>query len=376
MVEATLAAREPALNIRGTARLWPVGDRSETFEWTCRWQGTPQPVSPDGLFDVSGIPGGERGEVHQHAPQALDLFLKVEGDSAFYGFLNESYAFPDWRHSGYRFPEGQYEGVVTVMYGTRREVLHIAVSNPSALAADFSVELRARYSLDRFDVSGGGENPGDPSLSRSPIPSKASSSRNPEDSEGPTEGTVVSSEDRKGFLVPFIGKWTAFVHARVTPSGRILGRWDDRGGKHVDAFVLAMLLGAFLWFLLIDGGVPSLSARPVRLFGLILIGIRFWDLLIFVLKWVLVDEGRPDPKRSILLFGINLIELRLFLSISAVLLGSVPAVGRWGLFVGLVSPDSLPILLILPFRLLSWSILALAVASVVGSLRQPPKNAI
>jgi hypothetical protein len=102
MREATIATHEPALNVRAVARIWAGTDPAAGATWTCRWAGTPQPIT-GGRFEVAAIPAGERGEVHQHSPHALDLFLKIDGDPEFYAFFNESYRFQDWRHPGMKF---------------------------------------------------------------------------------------------------------------------------------------------------------------------------------------------------------------------------------------------------------------------------------
>jgi hypothetical protein len=95
MHKAFVFARNPAHAVQASVEVCDPVTGTDLASFTCRWQGTPQPVvltGPDKYVpNIAGIPYGQRGDVFQHEPEALDLFVKFDGDREFYGFPNEAY---------------------------------------------------------------------------------------------------------------------------------------------------------------------------------------------------------------------------------------------------------------------------------------------
>src|ERR1043166_4517615 len=112
MAEPAFVSRHPALAVQATLQVKDPTDGRVIASFTCRWQGTPQPVVPTGpdeyVPNIAGIPFGQRGDVYQHNPEAIDLLVKFEGEREFYGFPNEAY-FHRLRHPDFRFADRSEE---------------------------------------------------------------------------------------------------------------------------------------------------------------------------------------------------------------------------------------------------------------------------
>jgi hypothetical protein len=158
--------------------------------------------------------------------------------------------------------------------------------------------------------------------------------------------------------------------ARATPLGLLTKLFDDRAGRTTDWYVLTMLAVSLAWLSLVGLEMPALAGPLARGIAVVAILWRVAELLLAVLLWVFVERDLPEPRRAVLLFCMNLVEIRLIAFVLATLLGAIPVASRWTAFLGR-GDYSLPTILDVPYQMMSWVILALAVGAVAGSVRRP-----
>lgn len=106
MAPPLLFPRHPALAVQANAEIRDPSSGKRLASFKCRWQGTPQPLVPQGanvcVPSIPAIPVGLRDDVFQHKPGAADLLVKFDGEDAFYGFPKEAY-FHQLPHKDFRF---------------------------------------------------------------------------------------------------------------------------------------------------------------------------------------------------------------------------------------------------------------------------------
>ena len=153
MAEPAFVSRHPALAVQATLQIKDPTNGRVLTSFTCRWQGTPQPVVPTGADEyvpnIAGIPFGQRGDVYQHKPEAIDLLVKFDGERQFYGFPNEGY-FHRWHHPDFRFEDSRYLATLAVRHDQDEHQIDFEILNPSERAADFRIEVRDRRSSSPF----------------------------------------------------------------------------------------------------------------------------------------------------------------------------------------------------------------------------------
>ena len=156
MADPLFVSRHPALAVQATLQVRDPANGRVLRSFTCRWQGTPQPVVPTApdqyVPNIAGIPFGQRGEVYQHRSEAIDLFVKFEGEPEFYGFPNESY-FHRWHHPDFKFEGSRYLATLAVRHDQDEHQLDLEILNPSTQAADFCVTILDRRYTTAFGPS-------------------------------------------------------------------------------------------------------------------------------------------------------------------------------------------------------------------------------
>jgi hypothetical protein len=180
----------------------------------------------------------------------------------------------------------------------------------------------------------------------------------------------TTGRELPGVLLPAL-RWLLPKLEWPSPLRFLKGRLPQTARPVVtEIYVLGVAAIAAIWLGLVDYRLFSfLSGSVARGAALTLVGIRVFELVVFLAKWLFVDRGTPDPPRAILLFCINLVEARLVLCLVAVLSGVLSPSARWQLFFGTLDVPFRAPLLSVPYQLVSWVIVALAVGALAGSLR-------
>jgi len=173
---------------------------------------------------------------------------------------------------------------------------------------------------------------------------------------------------RTGFLIPFLAKLLPRL-LEWTPLELIKRRIPDKQGYLTDGYVLASVAVFTMWLLLLEEPSSLFSSSAARWIATVFLAWHVWGLGLFLLKWLFVDRKSPDEKRAVLLFLLNLVELRLILCITAVLVGHLPAEDRWLLFRGTLESSTVPWPIHLPYQLLMWLLIGLAIGALAGALR-------
>ncbi len=139
--------RRPASAVRAAVSVRDPLTGGHLASYTCRWQGTPQPIVPTGPAEyvpsIPLIPLGQRGEVYQHTETGIDLFVKFDNEPQFYGFPNEAY-FHKLRHKDFSFGGTHYYATLTVEHDRDVHVLELEITNPDTSAQAFVVNVRDR----------------------------------------------------------------------------------------------------------------------------------------------------------------------------------------------------------------------------------------
>ena len=165
---------------------------------------------------------------------------------------------------------------------------------------------------------------------------------------------------RKGFLIPFLGRLLPVVNG-WTPVELLKRRWPDDDGKMTDAYVLICVLVLGVWLAAVGVGVRWVAVAIIVWFVV--------SLGVFLLKWLFVDQEIPHEPRAVLLFLLNLLQLRFAMCLTAVLIGGVPVSQRWVLFRGAAPAGLVEWWIALPYQLLTWLLIGIAIGAVAGSLR-------
>lgn len=173
---------------------------------------------------------------------------------------------------------------------------------------------------------------------------------------------------RTGFLLPSFGKLITRL-SKVMPLELLKRRGTDEEGYFTDAYVLLSTLILALWVALIGVSSSFLGSGLVRGPAVAILIWYVLGLAVFLLRWIFVDAEEPHAKRAVLLFLINLFQLRLVMCLLAILVGNLPAADRWRLFLGASGPKAVSWAILIPYQFLSWLIIGLAIAAVVESIR-------
>jgi len=173
---------------------------------------------------------------------------------------------------------------------------------------------------------------------------------------------------RTGFLIPAFAKLLPWL-LKWTPLELIKRRIPDEKGYVTDGYVLGSVIVFAIWLQLLGSPSSHLGNSVARWIATLFLAWHVLGLGLFLLKWLFVDWKAPDQKRAVLLFLLNLIELRLVLCIAAVLVGHLPAMDRWLLFRGTLDAATVPWPIHLPYQLLTWLLIGLAIGAVAGALR-------
>ena len=156
MAEPLFVGRHPALAVQATMQVKDPVNGTLLATYTCRWQGTPQPVVPTApdqyLPNIAGIPLGQRGDVYQHKSEAIDLLVKFDGELEFYGFPNEAY-FHQGHHPDFRFAGSRYLATLGVRHDQDEHQIDFEIVNPSTEAADFRIRVLDRRASGAFGPS-------------------------------------------------------------------------------------------------------------------------------------------------------------------------------------------------------------------------------
>lgn len=153
MAEPGFVSRNPALAVQATLQVRDPATGQVLRTFTCRWQGTPQPVVPTApnqyVPNIAGLPFGQRGDVYQHKSEAVDLFVKFDGEQEFYGFPNEAY-FHNWHHPDFCFRGSRYLATLAVRHDQDEHLLDLEVLNPSTRGNDFRIVVVDRRASGAF----------------------------------------------------------------------------------------------------------------------------------------------------------------------------------------------------------------------------------
>lgn len=182
--------------------------------------------------------------------------------------------------------------------------------------------------------------------------------------------------ERTGFLIPILGRvLPALMKGMPLELLKRLG--SDERGYFTDAYVVLSTLILALWLALVrpSSSLPFLSSPFVRWVATCILAWYVLGLAIFLLKWLFVDQKAPDEKRAVLLFLLNLVQLRLVLCIVAVLVGGLPSANRGLLFRGAISSTTISWGIVLPYQLLTWLVIGIAIGALAGSLRMRDSSA-
>jgi hypothetical protein len=175
---------------------------------------------------------------------------------------------------------------------------------------------------------------------------------------------------RTGFLIPILSNVLP-VLIKGTPLELLKRLGSDEKGRFTDAYVLLSALILAVWLSLLRNSplFPFLATPLVRWGATAILGWYVLGLAIFLLKWLFVDQDAPVEKRAVLLFLFNLVQLRLVLCIVAVLVGGLPSERRWILFRGAMDSSQIFWGILLPYQLLTWLVIGIAIGALAGSLR-------
>ena len=175
---------------------------------------------------------------------------------------------------------------------------------------------------------------------------------------------------RTGFLIPILGKVLPTL-MKGMPLELLKRLGSDEKGYFTDAYVVVSALFLALWLTLLrpSPSPPFLSSPFFRWGATCILAWYVLGLAVFLLKWLFVDQKAPDEKRAVLLFLLNLVQLRLVLCIVAVLVGGLPSANRWLLFRGATDSTAISWGILLPYQLLTWLLIGIAIGALAGSLR-------
>lgn len=183
---------------------------------------------------------------------------------------------------------------------------------------------------------------------------------------------------RDGCLIPLLGRLLPALKDWTTPLGLLKrAKWVeryDRQGVATDIFVLASVVVLTAWLALIDTYDGVWTSEWIRRVAVGLLAWRSYAIAVVTVSWILVEKELPNPNRAVLLFCLNLVELRLMLCLTAVLTAMIVPHRRWDLLLGSAEEGQLTPWLSSSYQLLSWVIVALAVAALAGYLREKQES--
>ncbi|MGB7211368.1 MAG: hypothetical protein WBC97_01965 [Gemmatimonadales bacterium] len=146
----------------------------------------------------------------------------------------------------------------------------------------------------------------------------------------------------------------------------------DRDGSFTDGYVLVTTVVFALW-LALAASPPPFRFLTNCLWRWAAVAFLIWWALgftVFLLSWIVIDAERPaNVRRAVLLFLFNLIQLRFVLCLIAALVGGMSPDLRWQYFAGLKDTNDLHWAIVLPYQLLTWLVVGLAIGAAAGLLR-------